>query len=279
MPKMGISVSEGTIVEWRKEVGERVEADETIAEVTTDKVDVEIPAPASGVVAKLLAEAGETVAVGEPIAEIGGPPAAAAEPGCAGAERSRRSRASAETRRGRPLGVLLPGRPADRRQARHRPDDGRGDGSRRPRPQEGRLKRMLEPASRRTALRPTLHTESPYRPDEPAPANGNGNGAHREPMSPMRSAIARHMVESLRTSAHCTTVVEVDMSAVARKREAAARGDGAPRRAADAARVRRRGDGRRARRAPDPQLVDRGRGDRRARRRPSRDRGRARRRA
>ena len=74
MPKMGISVSEGTILEWRKSVGERVEADETIAEVTTDKVDVEIPAPASGIVGQLLVEAGETVAVGEPIAEIGGPP-------------------------------------------------------------------------------------------------------------------------------------------------------------------------------------------------------------
>ena len=48
MPKMGISVSEGTILEWRKQPGDWVEADETIAEVTTDKIDVEIPSPASG---------------------------------------------------------------------------------------------------------------------------------------------------------------------------------------------------------------------------------------
>src|SRR5262245_8521981 len=70
MPKMGISVSEGTIVEWRKGVGDPIEADETIADVTTDKVDVEIPSPATGTVAKLLTEPGETVDVGTPIAEI-----------------------------------------------------------------------------------------------------------------------------------------------------------------------------------------------------------------
>ncbi len=67
---MGISVSEGTLLEWRKGVGDAVEADETIADVTTDKVDVEIPCPASGVIAALLIEQGETVDVGTPIAEI-----------------------------------------------------------------------------------------------------------------------------------------------------------------------------------------------------------------
>src|SRR5688500_491617 len=70
MPQMGISVSEGTILEWRKAVGDTVAADEPIADVTTDKVDVEIPCPAAGVLAKILAEPGETVAVGTVIAEI-----------------------------------------------------------------------------------------------------------------------------------------------------------------------------------------------------------------
>ncbi|MDQ3758913.1 MAG: E3 binding domain-containing protein, partial [Actinomycetota bacterium] len=70
MPQMGISVSEGTILEWRKSVGDAVEADETICDVTTDKVDVEIPCPATGVLAKILAEPGQTLPVGEPIAEI-----------------------------------------------------------------------------------------------------------------------------------------------------------------------------------------------------------------
>src|SRR5918996_919143 len=70
MPQMGISVSEGTILEWRKAVGDQVTADEPIADVTTDKVDVEIPCPATGVLAKLVAQPGDTVPVGEVIAEI-----------------------------------------------------------------------------------------------------------------------------------------------------------------------------------------------------------------
>src|SRR3954468_12067681 len=72
MPKMGISVSEGTILEWRKQPGDWVEADETLADVTTDKVDVEIPSPATGRLAPVVAAAGETVDVGAPIAEIDG---------------------------------------------------------------------------------------------------------------------------------------------------------------------------------------------------------------
>src|SRR5438874_9135365 len=70
MPQMGISVAEGTIIEWRKRPGDWVDADEVICEVTTDKVDVEIPAPASGRVTQILAEPGQTLAVGEPLAEI-----------------------------------------------------------------------------------------------------------------------------------------------------------------------------------------------------------------
>ena len=70
MPKMGISVSEGTIVEWRKAPGDTIEADETIADVTTDKIDVEIPSPATGTIARLVVEAGESVDVGTVIAEI-----------------------------------------------------------------------------------------------------------------------------------------------------------------------------------------------------------------
>src|SRR3954468_12271607 len=72
MPKMGISVSEGTILEWRKQPGDWVEADETLADVTTDKVDVEIPSPASGRLARIVVEDGETVEVGPTVAESGG---------------------------------------------------------------------------------------------------------------------------------------------------------------------------------------------------------------
>ena len=70
MPQMGVSVAEGTIVEWLKRPGDWVEADEVVCVVTTDKVDVEIPCPATGVLAKIVAEVGDTVPVGEVIAEI-----------------------------------------------------------------------------------------------------------------------------------------------------------------------------------------------------------------
>ncbi len=70
MPQMGVSVAEGTIVEWLKRPGDWVEADEIVCVVTTDKVDVEIPSPASGRLERILVEPDETVAVGTPLAEI-----------------------------------------------------------------------------------------------------------------------------------------------------------------------------------------------------------------
>ena len=70
MPQMGDSVTEGTILEWRKSEGDRVNADETLVEISTDKVDAEVPAPISGTVVKIHAPAGQTVAVGAVLAEI-----------------------------------------------------------------------------------------------------------------------------------------------------------------------------------------------------------------
>jgi pyruvate dehydrogenase E2 component (dihydrolipoamide acetyltransferase) len=70
MPQMGVSVSEGTITRWAKAVGEAIEADETIVEISTDKVDTEIPSPATGVVRELFAAEGETVPVNTRIAVI-----------------------------------------------------------------------------------------------------------------------------------------------------------------------------------------------------------------
>ena len=70
MPQMGVSVSEGTITRWAKQVGERIEADETIVEISTDKVDTEVPSPASGVVREILAGEGDTVPVNTRIAVI-----------------------------------------------------------------------------------------------------------------------------------------------------------------------------------------------------------------
>ena len=70
MPQMGVSVSEGTITKWLKQVGEHIDADESLLEISTDKVDTEVPSPASGVLAEILVQEGATVEVGTKLALI-----------------------------------------------------------------------------------------------------------------------------------------------------------------------------------------------------------------
>jgi pyruvate dehydrogenase E2 component (dihydrolipoamide acetyltransferase) len=84
MPQMGVSVSEGTITRWLKQEGEQVEADEPLLEISTDKVDTEVPSPASGTLTQILVQEGATVDVGTKLGQIGG--AAAAEAPAAPAE-------------------------------------------------------------------------------------------------------------------------------------------------------------------------------------------------
>src|ERR1700710_1238196 len=84
MPRLGESVSEGTVTRWLKQEGEQVEADEPLLEVSTDKVDTEVPAPATGTLTKISVQEDETVEVGQELATIGdaaeggGAPASAA---------------------------------------------------------------------------------------------------------------------------------------------------------------------------------------------------------
>jgi 2-oxoglutarate dehydrogenase E2 component (dihydrolipoamide succinyltransferase) len=78
MPQMGVSVSEGTITKWLKQEGEQVEADEPLLEISTDKVDTEVPSPASGTLTQILVQEGETVDVGTKLGQIGGSAGAAA---------------------------------------------------------------------------------------------------------------------------------------------------------------------------------------------------------
>jgi 2-oxoglutarate dehydrogenase dihydrolipoamide succinyltransferase (E2 component) len=77
MPQMGESVMEGTVIEWSKKIGDKVETDETLLEIATDKVDTEVPSPESGILVEILVEEGETVEVGNPIAIIETDPDAA----------------------------------------------------------------------------------------------------------------------------------------------------------------------------------------------------------
>src|SRR5215216_4770700 len=242
MPQMGVSVAEGTIVEWRKRPGDWVEADEPICDVTTDKIDVEIPSPANGRLDRILVEPGATVPVGTPLAEID----AEARPGEAHPdEHNGKQPAAVETEdavedgdRSRFYSPVVR-RIADKHGIDLSQVSGTGIGGR------VRKKDVLAYIETREGVsdgppEPVLHIESPYRPDEaeaPEPSEAGDEAApaapagapppgldeligpsRSEPMSPMRQAIARHMTESRRTAAHCTTIVEADFTRVAGRR-------------------------------------------------------------
>jgi 2-oxoglutarate dehydrogenase complex dihydrolipoamide succinyltransferase (E2) component len=226
MPQMGVSVAEGTIVEWSKRPGDWVERDETVCLVTTDKVDVEIPSPAPGRLAKILVEPGDTVDVGTPLAELD----AGARPGEAHPEEHQHEKpspapkqATDETDRSGFHSPIVR-RMADEHGIDLSEVEGTGIGGR---IRKRDLVALIESGSESPPAEPAeerpLHIESPYQPEEAVRAgSGNGSasadgvlsGEHREPMSPMRRRIAEHMLESRRTSAHCTTIVEVDLNRV-----------------------------------------------------------------
>ena len=88
MPQMGVSVSEGTITKWLKQEGERIAADEPLLEISTDKVDTEVPSPGEGVVQQILVQEGETVDVGTKLAVIAPPGAAEVAPAAGSPSRS-----------------------------------------------------------------------------------------------------------------------------------------------------------------------------------------------
>ena len=213
MPQMGVSVAEGTITEWKLSVGDPVVAEETICEVTTDKIDTELPAPASGVVAEIVVPVGETVAVGTVLARIatGGDAPAAGEPPPAVADAEPAPAAA----RYSPV--------VSRIAAEHGIDLATVVGTGR----NGRVRKqdVLALVEQRAApaQEPPLHIESPYVPEPapaaaaPAPAGGT--------LSLMRRQIGAHMKRSLETAATCTTWMECDMSRVEAARRQARVGD------------------------------------------------------
>src|SRR4051812_38737387 len=183
MPQMGVSVAEGTVVEWKKRVGDWVESDEPIVEISTDKVETEVPSPATGRVTDIGVEVGATVEVGTVLATID----TGASPGEAHPEEHR-----------------PPISPVVRRiAAEHDIDLSQVNGT-------GRLGRVTKKdVMAHVKSEPVLHSESPYREEGPPPQSPVTN--HQ---SPMRQRIGEHMRRSLDTAAHCTTIVEADMHAV-----------------------------------------------------------------
>jgi pyruvate/2-oxoglutarate dehydrogenase complex dihydrolipoamide acyltransferase (E2) component len=213
MPQMGVSIAEGTIVEWKKQPGDAVEADEPLLEISTDKAESELPAPATGRLAEVLVEAGATVDVGTVLARI--------ETGDRdGGEAS--SGPSGDGAAGRDDGNGgAPVTPVVRRMAEeHDLDLSQIEGSGR----RGRVtkKDVLAYLRGRGEAEPKLHMESPYKEApaeteteaEAAPPAAEQPAPRGSELSVMRKQIAEHMVRSVRTAAHCTTIVEADMSRV-----------------------------------------------------------------
>jgi 2-oxoglutarate dehydrogenase E2 component (dihydrolipoamide succinyltransferase) len=252
MPQMGESIVEGTLTKWLKKPGERIERDEPLFEISTDKVDTEIPSPAAGTLAEILVEEGKTVGINTIVARIdeGGAaapaaaaPAAAAKPAAAApaepsappvvgqavppaepAEPAVAAPAPPPEPAGKePAGPLSP---LVRKMARELNLDlaqvkGTGAGGRITKQDvEAFTAAQPGPAAPTPAPAPPPPAAAPAAPPAVAPLPPAGQAKTRiEPMSTMRIKIAEHMVMSKRTSAHVTTVHRVDMTKVARMRE------------------------------------------------------------
>jgi len=227
LPQLGESVLEGTIARWLVKEGDRVELDQPLVEVTTDKVDAEIPAPEAGVIEAILAPEGATVAVGAELARIATAVAVQTAPrGAAAAQTPRPAPAPAAAQ-------LVRATPAARRAAEDAGVDlARVEAS----GVSGRVRRAdVEQAGRERAPAPAPAATRPARPaarpavrardDAEASARARfGHYAIQEgdrvvPMSPLRKLVAEHMVYSKRTSPHVGTVAEVDLGGVAAVRE------------------------------------------------------------
>ncbi|HMF55930.1 MAG TPA: 2-oxoglutarate dehydrogenase, E2 component, dihydrolipoamide succinyltransferase [Pyrinomonadaceae bacterium] len=280
MPQMGESIAEGTITKWLKKVGERVERDEPLFEISTDKVDAEIPSPAAGTLTEVRFKEGETVEVNTVVAVLDGdngasaqaepqketqaekpqteqaakepaapavapppPPAPPVRPSIQSSPQTQQTvqaappsppqptsetqQVSAESKGEQTVEELrrTKSSPLVRNIAReHGIDISRIEGT----GASGRVTKndilsfIESGASAQTApsaqSEPTARHAPPYAPAQ-LPALQPGEGDRVEQMSVMRRKIAEHMTLSRRTSAHVTTVYEIDMTRIARLRE------------------------------------------------------------
>ena len=259
MPQMGESIVEGTLTKWLKKPGEHVERDEPLFEISTDKVDTEIPSPAAGVLKEVLVEEGKTVAISTVVGRIeegagngasAGPSAPASAPAASKPEPAAAPPAAAPPtpKTAEPVPQAAPApeaadtgalSPLVRKMAREygidlRQVKGTGAGGRITKQdleaymsaQGARTMAQAGPAAppTPTAAPPVQQARpaaSPAPPAPPAPAMPRAEAprARVEAMSTMRAKIAEHMIMSKRTSAHVTTVHKTDMTRIAKLRE------------------------------------------------------------
>ena len=257
MPQMGESIVEGTLTRWLKKPGDRVERDEPLLEISTDKVDSEIPSPAAGTLKEILVPEGTTVAINTVVGRIedGGAaaaPAAAAEPVAAAPAPAAPAAPAAEPEAAPAPAVAAPAPPPApapepepedsgplsplvRRMVREHNVDvrqvrGTGAGGRITKQDIENFVSARAGVPAAAAPAPAAAPVAAPAPAAPAPATPAPAGAvaplppagmaktRVEPMSTMRQKIAEHMLMSKRTSAHVTTVHKVDMTKVAKIR-------------------------------------------------------------
>jgi 2-oxoglutarate dehydrogenase E2 component (dihydrolipoamide succinyltransferase) len=251
MPQMGESIAEGTIVKWLKSVGDHVQRDEPLFEISTDKVDAEIPSPAEGVLLQVLVNEGDTVAINTVVGRIGAkgeqpaaapaaaaPPPQAAEPAAAAPAPAPAPAPAKAPPTPPPAAAPAPSRgvvrssPVVQKIAAERGVDislieGTGAGGR---VTKKDILAYIEGAAQAATPPPPVAAATAPAPGAPRPAAAGappaaktfpaGHDEVREPMSIMRKKIAEHMVMSKRTSAHVYSVHEVDMNQVVKRRAA-----------------------------------------------------------
>jgi len=258
MPQMGESIFEGTITKWLKKVGDKIQRDEPLFEISTDKVDAEIPAPAAGILREIKVKEGATVQVNTVVAVIGGtgapsqaspakPAPVQAQPQAAQPQASQQQQ---QPSRPQPVasfpagdrgqdGERLRSSPLVRRMARENNVDlnqvsGTGLGGRISKSDiqgfiqqhgqgGGRPQVVSAPPSR--PAQPQAQQPQQQAQTQPTPSPRPSAPAMQivpgevVPMTPMRKKIAERMVESKRTSAHVHSVFKVDMTRIAKFRE------------------------------------------------------------
>jgi pyruvate/2-oxoglutarate dehydrogenase complex dihydrolipoamide acyltransferase (E2) component len=213
MPQLGESVAEGTIIEWLKQEGDRVQKDEAVLAISTEKVDAEIPAPADGVLSRILVKAGEVAPVGSVLAMITegfasgtgidlGAEAAITVPPLPELNAERRA-PSAEPRGDRFYSPAVR-RSADELKVNLVEVTGTGE--------DGRVTKRDVEAFARSRSRPLAFADA-------GSAARGGDEEELLPLTRMRQTIAEHMTRSLREAPTVTSVAEADFTAVARFRD------------------------------------------------------------
>ncbi len=278
MPQMGESIAEGTVIKWIKKVGDKVGRDEPLLEISTDKVDAEIPSPVAGVLSEILVQEGETVAVNSVVARLtaegeaaapslpSAAPAAAPEPKIAAkpeppgpAPQQAPNTTAANEISQEATGVsgpAVPKQPAapttarpsqsqpapieqnvtsldERRRTKSSPlvrkiakenevdiSQLQGSGVSGRVTKKDILQYLEQPSTPETSTAPTPAGKPPAPSERPAAMSfASGESVRIEPLSVMRKRIAHHMVLSKQTSAHVTTVFEVDFTLIDRLRK------------------------------------------------------------